>query len=974
MSEEPVEYEVRTGNRVTVKGRKDLGVGEVLRVAENYGAYIADVVFDAESGRRLETLPIERLELIPDIWERAKRGDWDNPEDFLLKQLAFQFPLHNTGGQLSNSRTDLLPHQILLTRDVVRAERRRFLIADEVGLGKTIEAGMIIRELVARNEAQRILIICPAGLIKNWQNELRDAFRLPFEVLGLDFMDYGAASWEMHNRVIASIDALKRPVRMDRLLGVPRWDMIVFDEAHHLSRTRYGTKIQATQNYKLADALRTRTRDYLFLSATPHQGDAFQFWSLISLLDEHLFASPESIEEHRGLLNRIMFRRTKREVTNSRGEPIFMRRQVQSQIFDQAARERLFYDRLTEYLREGYNAAGIGEKRTTSKQRAIGFVMATFQKIMSSSPRAIKQALRRRLMVLLMRHMLELEQKRKKVSDGVGRTQSKSSILARLGQAGMPDLQQPAHSAGALAEKILNLQDEIRDLAGQIVETRRDLGESTDAVALVNMIRQRVTRSMLEETSWALDGDEEGDEGVFADANIPDEAGKVRDLIKLVPDGADRKFVTLTRAIDELRRQSKDERFVIFTQYLETLAFLREELAKTYGVEKIAVIRGGPLDEKIAAVEKFWASDGAKFLLSTSAGGEGINLQVGRILFNYDLPWNPMAIEQRIGRIHRYGQQDTCQVYNLVARDTVEERICGLLDQKLGDIARTIGKIDKDTGQPLEDFRSEILGFLGSSPNYQALYMKALVDKDFKRTEREIEEALKNAKEACEAVNSLTQDLSTFNLQDYLQIEGRVTLSDLKEWAEHGILRLGGTVLPNDEAFKVEVPGELQNIRGVSARYEMVTFDRQTAMRKRRVELMGIGHPLVDALLSFHQNSSFRGEVTCLSGNGITQPVLVLRALLTIEAEAKHTHRDVKVVQIDQQGQVRVLSDEWDLEMLRSGQFKAMNLPNAPASLPWAMWRQTYDATIGALLTQTRLKVDNPLSARVQLLGVSLVV
>ncbi|NLX24431.1 MAG: DEAD/DEAH box helicase [Lentisphaerae bacterium] len=943
MSEEPAEYKVQTGNRVTVKGRKDLGIGEVLRVAENYGAYVADVVFDAESGRRLETLPIERLDLVPDIWERARKGDWDSPEDFLLKQLAFQMPLHNTGGQLSNSRTDLLPHQILLTRDVVRSDRRRFLIADEVGLGKTIEAGMIIRELVARNEAQRILIICPAGLIKNWQNELRDAFRLPFEVLGLDFNDYGPASWEMHNRVIASIDALKRPVRMDRLLAAPRWDMVIIDEAHHLSRTRYGTKIQATLNYKLADALRTHTRDYLFLSATPHQGDPFQFWSLVSLLDEHLFDSPESIAEHRGLLNRIMFRRTKREVTNSRGEPIFMRRQVQSQIFDQAARERLFYDRLTEYLREGYNAAGIGEKRTTSKQRAIGFVMATFQKIMSSSPRAIKQALRRRLMVLLMRHMLDLEQKRKK------------------------------SSSGTLAEKILNLQDEIRALAEQIVETRRDLGDGSDADGLVNLIRQRVTRSMMEETSWALDGDEEGDEGIFADADIPDEAEKVRELIKLVPDGADRKFITLTRAIDDLRRQSKDERFVIFTQYLETLAFLRDELAKTYGLDQIAIIRGGPLDEKIAAVERFWSSDGARFLISTSAGGEGINLQVGRILFNYDLPWNPMAVEQRIGRIHRYGQQDTCQVYNLVARGTVEEQIYGILETKLGEIARTIGKIDPETGKPLEDFRSEVLGFLGSSPNYQALYMKALVDKDFKRTEREIEQALNNAKEACKTISSLTQDLTPFNLQDYLQIEGRVTLGDLKEWAEHGILRLGGSFLPHEEAFKVEVPEELQNIRGVSARYAAVTFDRQAAMRKKRVELMGIGHPLVDALLSYQQSSSFQGEVTCLPGSGSAGPALIIRALVTIEAEAKHAHREVKVIQIDKQGQVQILSDKWDLDLLRSGQFRPERLPSDSSRLPWASWRQSYETTIGALLAQARMKIDNPLSSRVQLLGLSIV-
>jgi len=944
MSEDRVEYTVKAGQRVLVKGRRDLGVGEVLRVAENYGAYVADVVFDAETGRRLETLPVERLELVPDIWERAGKGDWDSPQDFLLKQIAFQLPLHNTGGQLSNSRTDLLPHQILLTRDVVRAERRRFLIADEVGLGKTIEAGMIIRELVARNEAGRILVIAPAGLIKNWQDELRDAFRLYFDVLGLDFMDYGSVSWEQHNRVIASIDALKRQPRLDRLLSSPRWDLVVFDEAHHLSRIRYGKKVQVTQNYKLADALRSHTRDLLFLSATPHQGDPFQFWSLVSLLDEHLFDSPEAVEHHRGLLNRIMVRRTKREVTNSRGEPIFMRRQVHSQIFDQATRERLFYDRLTEYLREGYNAAGVGESRTTSKQRAIGFVMATFQKIMSSSPRAIKQALRRRLMVLLTRHMLELEQQRKKAS------------------------------SGRLAEQILNLQDEIRQLAVEITETRRDLGESTDADALVNQIRQRITRTMAEETSWALDGDEEGDEGIFADADIPDEAGKVRDLIKLVPDGADRKLATLTRAIDELRRQNQEERFIIFTQYLETLAFLRDQLGGVYGKDKIAVIRGGPLDEKIAAVERFWSSEGAKFLISTSAGGEGINLQVGRVLFNYDLPWNPMAVEQRIGRIHRYGQQDTCQVYNLIARDTVEERIYGLLEQKLGEIARTIGKTDPATGQPTEDFRAQILGFLGTSPNYQALYMKALLDKDFKRTEREIEEALKNAKDACEAVSSLTQDLSTFNLQDYLRIEGKVTLADLKDWFEQSILKLGGSVLPSGEAFKVEVPKDLQDSRSVAPRYEAVTFDRQVAMRKRRVELIGIGHPLADGLLAYLQSSLAHGEATCLaSDDGKGEPRIIIRTLITIEAEAKHTHREVKIIQIDRAGQVQVLPDDWDLQLLRSGAYKPAALPDNVAALSWNMWRQTYEGTIGAVLTQTRMKVENPLSARVQLLGVSLV-
>jgi len=274
---------IQANERVYVQGREDLGVGEVLRVRESGGIYQADVAFETSDGRRLETFPLHRLEPAPDLLERLANGDVDPPLDFLLKQLAYQLPLANTGGELSNSRTDLLPHQILLTRDVVAATRRRLLIADEVGLGKTIETGMIVRELVARGEASRVLVICPAGLIRNWRDELRDCFRLRFEVLGEDFTDRTAETWEHHHQVIASIDMIKRPQRMERLLAGPRWDLIVFDEAHHLSRTRAGKRTHVTQNYRLAEGLRGHTRGMLFLSATPHQGNAYQFWSLIQL-------------------------------------------------------------------------------------------------------------------------------------------------------------------------------------------------------------------------------------------------------------------------------------------------------------------------------------------------------------------------------------------------------------------------------------------------------------------------------------------------------------------------------------------------------------------------------------------------------------------------------------------------------------------------------------------------------------------
>ena len=267
---------VNKDTKVRVPYRLDLGIGSVLQVAEAPGEeYQVDVVFEKEGKRFLETFPQSHLEPVSDIFQRYQNGECDHPTDFFLKQLACQLPLENSGGELSNSKTDLLPHQILLTHQITNARRRKFLIADEVGLGKTIEAGMIIKELLSRGEAKRILIICPAGLTVNWQNEMKDCFRIFFDIFGRDFSGANPHAWERHNLVIISIDTIKKPQRLEKLLPGPDWDMIVFDEAHHLSRKRYGKKIDATQNYQLAEKTKGKTRDMLFLTATPHQGDAY---------------------------------------------------------------------------------------------------------------------------------------------------------------------------------------------------------------------------------------------------------------------------------------------------------------------------------------------------------------------------------------------------------------------------------------------------------------------------------------------------------------------------------------------------------------------------------------------------------------------------------------------------------------------------------------------------------------------------
>jgi len=927
---------IEINQRVTVEGRPDLGVGEVVRLQEIGGAQQADVIFERGGRRHIETTLVERLRPAQNLWDRLESHEFDPPLDFLLKQLAYQFPLQNAGGELSNSRTQLLPHQILLTHSLVNATRRKFLIADEVGLGKTIEAGMTVRELIARHQANRVLIICPAGLTKNWQGELNDCFRLDFEILGRDFIDDRPAAWERHGRVIASIDRLKKSPRMDRLLAGPNWDVVIFDEAHHLTRKNKGKSI--TQNYRLAESLRGHTRDLLFLSATPHQGDQYQFWSMIRLLDEELFETPEVMLDHRGLLSRVMFRRAKREVTDAQGKPIFMRRQVHSQKFPLGTREREFYEKLTEYLREGYGVAGLGESRTTTEQRAIGFVMATFQKIMSSSPRAIKQALRRRLLALLARRHLQMEASRSR------------GLFSEQG-----------------ARQLLDVLAEMRQLAIEVLRLRPSASRDAEADSYIAQIKQRLARRYEEEiTEWALDSEEETEAAIFADAEIPDEADKVRTLLRLVPDGTDRKFDTLIRAIEDIRREFPQEKFLIFTQYRETQEFLAEELSSLYGEEKLALLHGGPLEDKIEAVERFWEEDGAQFLISTSAGGEGINLQVCRVMFNYDLPWNPMAVEQRIGRIHRYGQQDTVQVYNLIAQDTVEERIYVLLEEKLREIAAAIGKVDA-RGDVVEDFRSEILGFLGSSPNYQELYKKALVDRDYKRTEAEIRLAIERAREASEALRSLTQDLETFDLEHYRKLRGQFSLDDLKLFMQKAVIRLGGTFIPmGSEIYRLDTPQPVREFPSVAAKYDAVTFDRDSAMRRRKVEFLGLGHPLVDAVIGYLRSPKWQGSISALpeTKNGATVSV---RWLVTVQLENGKEKQFYRHVSIDSLGSTMELSERFDVDVLKI----LSTQPSNGHPFPTEKLRQSAQSDLEYFVAQLRANHDGVLAVRPELVGIA---
>ena len=307
----------------------------------------------------------------------------DAVEKLWMAVEAAQLPLMESAAILTAAKVDLLPHQVVLVHRVANAQPRRFLIADEVGLGKTIETALILRELASRGELKRALMVVPAGLVENWRRELNDVFNLDFEVFGSegDVTDRRSNAFMRHDRLIASIDTMKRPARIKRFKEARPWDLVVFDEAHHCSVYRRGNKIDRTENFRFAEAVRDHCRDLLLLSATPHQGDHFRFWMLVHLLNPGLFRDEKDMIDNRHRLNAVVVRRTKADACDSEGNPLFARRVVHTEGFALGPAEKRFYEALQDYLRDGYNAA----EMQGSQGRALGFVMTIFQKIAASS-------------------------------------------------------------------------------------------------------------------------------------------------------------------------------------------------------------------------------------------------------------------------------------------------------------------------------------------------------------------------------------------------------------------------------------------------------------------------------------------------------------------------------------------------------------------------------------------------------------
>jgi superfamily II DNA or RNA helicase len=769
---------------------RPLGVGRVQKVKDHQCKVEFNPTVFSRPPYRSENkiLHLAEIQVCLMPLELAKAGHWDEAWKFDLRQMAARFLCLNKGGQLSNARTEILPHQIFTAHTVVSSPKRRFMLADEVGLGKTVEAGMVWQALSQRGNAARTLVVCPAGLTRQWQEEFQDKFHETFEIFGRDFHAINPRIWDLKATAIASLDRLKRKEHKRTLLENRKWDLIVFDEAQHLSARQYPTKIEKTQNYQLAEALRDYTDALLLLTATPHAGDPNhgRFINLVKLLeanvdftpllDDGLFRAKDAIP-----YSKLILRTPKLKVTDAQGQAVFKGRRTIQLEFRMYPDEKAFYDSVEEYIRTGYNSLEKIEDPT--HRRAIGFILTSFQKLNASSLRAIRAALEAR--------------------------------LQRLGK--------------KLAQLPAEEEEEEAD--------ERYLGEQEERAAL------KSDRELLE-----------------------DEIVILKKLLAMTV-SREKKIDRLHDLLRQIDQENPGAKVLVFTEYRRTQEFLKECLEEWYGAGTVVLINGDmklegktpEADSKRRSQQLFRDDPNVRFLVSTEAGGEGINLQFCHILVNYDLPWDPMRYEQRIGRVYRYGQQKVVHIYNLKNKDTIEETVRSYFDQKLRNAA---GALSKVTGEDPEELIASLNGQLEAEIDPEEIYKRALVEGTLnKQSKEEIRQAVERAQEAYQiATTSLFKDISSYSFDSYQRdLASPIGLKDLEDFTLEFLSRERRQVQRKDGFQEFLTPEALRG-EELPERYKTVTFDRAAAIRNPQAEFFAIGHPFVDAMLRHIGNYDFGGH------------------------------------------------------------------------------------------------------------------
>jgi superfamily II DNA or RNA helicase len=737
---------------VYLKNRKSLGIGTI---DSNNKKYIT-VRFNNSITMNIEN-DDSNLVYLPLKFDSIT-NESTNPIEFDLALSALELKLTHTFDKLSslsNSRTRLLPHQIESTYIVVNSLKPRYILADEVGLGKTIEAALIMKELIFRNGYKKVLIIAPSPLLVQWKQELKNKFNEDFTIIRRkNFVSEKDINWQNYNHLITSIDFIKNPKYADEILK-KKWDIVIFDEAHRLRRD-YS---KVTRAYVFAEKISKNCECLLLLTATPFRGKLEELYYLTHLVDPnilgpyHTFVNDYVIGNKSDLkekISKVLLRRRKIEIGG------FTKRFAKTVKIELSESERLFYDETTNYVRREYNLA------MNTKNRAIGFVMVVFQKLLDSSVHALLNALVKRKFLLENRlHKFHI-------------TPSK------------------------MEEWDLDETEDIEDFIG-------DLDEATWQ-DLANLRRELLTLNRL----------------ILLGRSIKE----------------DRKSIKLKETLLKLKKEG-NQKFIIFTQFRTTQDYLTSILSDEFLVSQF---HGSlSMDQKEDAIQEF--KDKAEILICTEAGGEGRNLQFANFLFNYDLPWSPLKIEQRIGRIHRFGQKKNVYIFNFASKDTVAERILEVLNNKIKLFEESIGISDA------------LLGTIEQELDFNSSLMKFITEcKSKEEIEQELDLRIKVAEQGFKRLESLvTPKMIDFNLQDYYNH----TLSERQFDNTH----LEDFICSFDRNFPkisgIELEPAEQKIYRIksSNTWKLATFDSEIALQNDNLEFLAFGHPIIENAINHFTNN-----------------------------------------------------------------------------------------------------------------------
>ena len=784
------------------------------------------------------------------------------------------------------SVVDPLPHQITAVYEAMLPRQPlRFLLADDPGAGKTIMAGLLIRELVARGDLQRCLIVCPGSLAEQWQGELYHRFNLPFDILTNDKLEAArSGNWFLENDlVIARLDKLSRNEELQEKLKAPDcgWDLVVCDEAHKMSASVFGREAHFTKRYKLGQLLSKVTRNFLLMTATPHNGKEEDFQLFMALLDGDRFEGRFRDGVHTADVTDLMRRSVKENLYKFDGTPLFPERIAYTVPYQLSHDEAKLYAAVTDYVKQEFNRAEAKEKG--KRAGTVGFALTVLQRRLASSPEAILSSLKRRRERLESRlqEMKTLERGHGGVIDERLRTFDNEELedLEDAPEAELEALEHEVLDRATAASTITELEAEIvtlRDLE-ELARMVRHSGRDTKWLELAGLLQQIFT-------SQALAGDVEESTPGYG-------SGPIRPHVS-----------------------SPSQKLVIFTEHRDTLRYLRQRATTLLGSEEAVVcIDGGtPREERQRIQEAFRHNTDVKLLLATDAAGEGINLQRAHLMVNYDLPWNPNRIEQRFGRVHRIGQTEVCHLWNLVAEGTREGNVYQKLLLKLeqarealgGQVFDVLGKLQFD-GRPLRELLMQAIRY-GEQEEIRAK-LTQVVEGAFDRSK--LQDLLEERSLVRDAMD--TSRIRKIREEMERAEQRRLQPHYIESFFMSAFQRLGGT-LRQRESKRYEIARVPATVRSrdrqigireaVLPKYERVVFEKELIATQGQPMAAFIcpGHPLlesvIDLTLERHRDLLKRGTVLVDECDQGTEPSVLFYLEHSIQDAGTTRHGNRRII------------------------------------------------------------------------------